>query len=99
MPFLLLNQQRQCTEQNRLTSLAKKSCHTQTRTLVCQYQKDKTNINLDFLVQETVNGSGISWAICKSAARLRQMTTPAPCYSVFYRPDALPAAQPIASKQ
>ena len=50
------------------------------------------------LKQETVNGSGISWAICKSAHRLRQITTPAPHHSVFYRPDALPAAQPTVSK-
>ena len=45
------------------------------------------------LKQETVSGSGISWAICKSALRSRQITTPAPHHSVFYRPDALPAAQ------
>ena len=31
---------------------------------------------------ETVSGSGISWAICKS--RSRQMTTPAPYHSVFF---------------
>jgi len=48
--------------------------------------------------QETVSGSGISWAICKSAPRCRQITTPAPHHSGFYRPDALPAAQPTASK-
>jgi len=50
------------------------------------------------LKQETVSGSGISWAICKSAPRSRQITTPAPHRSVFYRPDALPAAQPTVSK-
>ena len=50
------------------------------------------------LKQETVSGSGISWSICKSASRSRQMTMPAPHHSVFYRPDALPAAQPTASK-
>ena len=44
------------------------------------------------LKQETVSGSGISWAICKSAPRSRQITTPAAHHSVFYRPDALPAA-------
>ena len=48
--------------------------------------------------QETVSGSGISWAICKSAPCSRQITTPAPHYSVFYRPDGLPATQPTASK-
>ena len=50
------------------------------------------------LKQQTVSGSGIRWAICKSAPRPRQMTTPAPHHSVFYRPDALPVAQPTASK-
>ena len=50
------------------------------------------------LKQETVSGSGISWDICKSAPHSRQITTPAPHRSVFYRPDALPVAQPTASK-
>ena len=35
------------------------------------------------LKQETVSGSGISWAICKAAPRSRQITTPAPHRSVF----------------
>jgi len=38
-------------------------------------------------------------AICKSAPRSRHITMPVPHHSVFYRPDALPAAQPTASKQ
>jgi len=50
------------------------------------------------LKQDTVSGSGISWAICKSASRSRQITMPLPHHSVFYRPDALPATQPTASK-
>ena len=50
------------------------------------------------LKQETVSGSGISWAICKSAPHSRQITMPAPHSPVFYRPDALPAAQPTVSK-
>ena len=33
--------------------------------------------------QETVSGSGISWAICKSAPRSRQITMPVPHHSVF----------------
>ena len=45
-----------------------------------------------------MSGSGISWARCKSAPSSRQITTPAPHHSVFYRPDALPATQPTASK-
>ena len=35
------------------------------------------------LKQETVSGSGIRWAICKSAHRSRQITMPAPHHSVF----------------
>jgi len=31
---------------------------------------------------ETVSGSGISWAVCKSARRSRQMTTPARHHSI-----------------
>ena len=50
------------------------------------------------LKQETVSGSGISWAICKSAPRSRQITMPTPHHSVFYQPDALPVAQPTVSK-
>ena len=50
------------------------------------------------LKQETVSGSDNSWAICKSAPRSRQITTPASHHPVFYRPDALPATQPTASK-
>ena len=45
-----------------------------------------------------MSGSDISWATCKSAPRSTQITMPAPHHSVFYRPDALPAAQPTASK-
>ena len=50
------------------------------------------------LKQQTVSGSGISSAICKSAPCCRQKTTPATNHSVFFRPDALPATQPTASK-
>jgi len=50
------------------------------------------------LKQETVSGSGVSWAICKSAPCSRQITMPTPHHSVFYRLDALPAAQPTVSK-
>ena len=50
------------------------------------------------LKQGTMSSSGISWAICKSAPRSRQITMPTPHHSVFFRPDALPAAQPTASK-
>jgi len=60
-------------------------------TRMSRYQKGKTN--LDLLKQETVSGSGIRWTICKSAPRSCQITTPVPHHSIFYRPDALPAAQ------
>ena len=43
-------------------------------TWVSRYQKGKTIWIL--LEQKTVSGSGISWAICKSAPRSRQITTP-----------------------
>jgi len=50
-------------------------------TRVSRYQKDKTN--MDLLEQEIVSGSGMSWAICKSAPRPRHVTTPASHHSVF----------------
>jgi len=65
-------------------------------TRISRYQKGKTN--LDLVEQEIVSGSGIIWAMCKSAPRPRQITTPAPHHLVFYRPDALPATHPTASK-
>ena len=65
-------------------------------TRVSRYQKGKTS--LDFTEARDSEWGGISWAICKSAPRSRQITTPAPHHSVFYRPDAFPAAQPTASK-
>ena len=71
--------------------------HFSGTTEVSRYQKGKPIWIL--LKQETVSGSGISWAIRKSAPCSRQITTPAPHHSVFYRPDALPVAQPTASKQ
>jgi len=88
MPFLPPNQQHQST-------------HTfngplSGTTWVNRYQKGKTN--LDLQKQETASDSDISWAICKSAPCSRQITMPTPHHSVFYRPDALPTAQPTASK-
>jgi len=68
-----------------------------TTTWVSRYQKGKNNLDF-FTDARDSEGSGISWAICKSAPRFRQITTPAPHHSVFYRPDALPATQPTASK-
>jgi len=87
-----------------VTTLWHYTTHTHTRTQpfngplsgtarVSRYQKGKPN--LDFT---EAKDNGISWAICKSAPRPRQITTPAPDHSVFCRLDALPAAQPSASK-
>ena len=44
-----------------------------------------------------MSGSGISWAACKPAVRSTDNHASVPPLS-FYRPDALPAAQPTASK-
>ena len=57
----------------------------------------KVKTNLDLLEQETVSVSGICWAICKSAPHADNHTN-IPPLSFFYRPDALPDAQPTASK-
>jgi len=46
--------------------------------------------------QETVSGSGISWAICKSAPRSRQITMPAPHQSVFLQAGC-PSCRPTNS--
>jgi len=59
-------------------------------TRVSRYQKGEPIWIL--LKQETVSGSGINWAICKSAPRSKNITMPAPHRFVFYRLDALSAA-------
>jgi len=46
--------------------------------------------------QETVSGSGISWAVCKSAPSSRQITMPAPHYSVFLQAGC-PSCRPTNS--
>ena len=43
-----------------------------------------------------MSGSGISWAICKSAPRSRQITTPAPHHSVFLQAGC-PSCRPTNS--
>jgi len=48
------------------------------------------------LKQETVSGNGISWAVCKSAPRSRQMTTPVPHHSSFLQAGC-PSCRPINS--
>ena len=48
------------------------------------------------LKQQTVSGSGISWAICKSAPRSRQITTPARHHSSFLQAGC-PSCRPTNS--
>jgi len=64
-------------------------------TRVSRYQKGKTN--LDLQEKEIVSGSGISWAYANLHLAPRDNRA-ASNNSVFYRPDALPATQPTASK-
>jgi len=40
------------------------------------------------LKQETLSGSGTSWAVCKCAPCSREIIMPAPHHSVFHTPDA-----------
>ena len=65
-------------------------------TRMSRYQKEKTN--LDFTEARDSEWQWHQLAVCKSVPRSSQITTPAPHHSVFYGPDALPAAQPTASK-
>ena len=52
--------------------------------------------HVDLLEQETVSGSGISWAICKSAPCPRQITMPAPHHLVFLQ-NRCPSCRPTNS--
>ena len=51
---------------------------------------------MDFTGARDSERSGICWAVCKSATRSRQITTPALHYSSFFT--GLLAAQPTVSK-
>jgi len=62
---------------------------------VSWYQKGKTNLIL--LKQETVSGSGISWAMCKPAPRSRQITMPAPHHSKSFLQAGCPSCRPTNS--
>jgi len=62
---------------------------------ISQYQNGKTS--LDLLKHKIVSGNGISWAICKSAPRPRQITTPASHHSVFT--GQMPFVPPIQQHQ
>ena len=61
-----------------------------------RYQKGKTN--LDFTEARDSEWQWHQLGHMQSAPRSRQITTPASHHSVFYRPDALPAAQSTVSK-
>jgi len=63
-------------------------------TWVSRYQKGKPIWIL--LEQETVSGSGISWVICKSAPRSRQITTPVSHRSIFLQAGC-PSCRPTNS--
>ena len=56
----------------------------------------KVKPNWILLKQETVSGSGIRWAICKSAPHSRQITTPVPHRSVFLQ-TGCPSRRPTNS--
>jgi len=63
---------------------------------VSQYQKGKTNLNFTEARDSEWQWHQLgSMQVC---TLLQTDTTPAPHRSIFYRLDALPAAQPTASK-
>jgi len=63
-------------------------------TRVSRYQKGKTILIL--LKEEAVSGSSISWAICKSAPRSRQITTPA---QITHRQQIVKISRPQSEQQ
>jgi len=65
-------------------------------TQVSRYQKGKTN--LDFTEARDNEWQWHQVGHMQVCISLQTDTTPAPHHSGFYRPDALPATQPIASK-
>jgi len=68
-------------------------------TWISQYHKGKTSLDLNEARDDGVWGcSGIRGNIKQSAPRSRQITTPTPHHSIFYRLNAPPDAQPTGSK-
>ena len=65
-------------------------------TQVSRYQKGKTS--LDFTEARDSEWQWHQLGIMQVSTSLQTDNTPAAHRSVFYRPDALPAAQPTASK-
>ena len=104
IPFLPPNQQSQSTEGAKWKCAAKSNAHLMAFFPVQPGQagtrKAKTSLDLNEARDDGFLGcSGISWTICKqSAPHSRQITTPTPYYSIFYRPDALPDTQLTVSK-
>ena len=87
------------TDRETVFSVVRTHTHTHTHTHIWRRAGTRTGKPMWILPKhETVSGSGISWAICKSAPRSRKITMSEPNHSVFLQPDALPAAQPTASK-
>jgi len=66
------------------------------------YQKGRTSLNLSDTRDDGVLGwqrHQLGHNLCKrSAPHSRQITTPTPRHSIFYRRDAVPDAQPAVSK-
>jgi len=65
-------------------------------TQVSRYQKGKTN--LDFTEARDSEWQWHQQGHMQVCTSIETNNLPAPHHSDFYRPDALPAAQPIASK-
>jgi len=78
-----------CSSQFHLTLYNSNNTHTHTRLtalfsgLPRSAGTSKVKRIWILLKQETVSGSSISWAMCKSAPRSRQITTPAPHHSFY----------------
>ena len=104
MPFLSPNQQSQSTEGAKWKCAAKSNAHLMAffpgQPGQAGTRKAKTSLDLNEARDDGFLGcSGISWTICKqSVPHSRQITTPTPYYSIFYRPDALPDTQLTVSK-
>jgi len=72
---LFVNSVYQTHTQTQHTTVLLLFCNMSGITRVSRYQKGKTRkvkTNLDLLEQEIVSGTGICWAICKSAPHPRQ---------------------------
>ena len=65
------------------TGVIAEKAHTQTQPFNGPFSGTTNQDFTEARDRETVSGSGISWDICKSATRSRQITMPAPHHSVF----------------